>query len=206
MSTSRAIPRGTLSFNINAYIDSWAKQNSGFGRDRFLQAISQTLNRLIETLDIDILYVVTQVMDTPITQESLKGVQRRDRIHLVSNADYTYQEIAGLLQRADLHVGMRTHSLILAAAVGTPMVAINSYPKTAGFMKTIGQDDRVIYFDQLSTDALTVAVSQAWHDRDLIRAAMLPQIQREQAKARSSAALVTKLLSLSEQLEVSMVG
>ncbi|MBE9126147.1 MULTISPECIES: polysaccharide pyruvyl transferase family protein [unclassified Coleofasciculus] len=187
-------PNGTLGFNINAYIDSWSKDNKSFGREQFLQIIGSTLDRLIEELDIDILYTITQVMDTKITNESLKYVKRRDRIQVVSNANYTYQEIAGLLERVDVHVGMRTHSLILASAVLTPILGINSYPKTAGFMQTIDQDKWAIDFDKLTPENLTNLIKRAWKQRHETQAAMAPLVQREQAKALSSVALISNLL------------
>ena len=187
-------PRGTLSFNINAYIDSWSKKHN-FGRDRFLQAIGSTLDRLIDELDIDVMYTITQVMDTKITNESLQYVKRRDRVRVVSNATYTYQEIAGLLERADVHVGMRTHSLILSAAVHTPVVGINSYPKTAGFMKTIGQEQWLIDFDKLTTKSLTDLIKSAWLERQQTRETMAPLIEQEQAKARRSVELIGHVLA-----------
>lgn len=195
---------GTLGFNINAYIDNWRKDESGFGRDRFLQTIGETLDRMIAQLDCDVLYFITQVMDTQITEESLKYVKRRDRVKVVSNADYTYQEIAGLLQRVEVHVGMRTHSIILASGVNTPVVGINSYPKTAGFMKTIGQDHWAINFDQLNTESLVTLIQKAWQERHTTRETMKPLVQREQAKARSSVDLITQLLY--PQLEQQLVA
>lgn len=187
-------PNGTLGFNINAYIDSWSKKHKNFGRERFLRSIGETLDQLIEELDIDIMYTITQVMDTQITNESLKYVKRRDRIRVVSNAKYTYQEIAGLLQKVGVHVGMRTHSLILSAAVCTPIVGINSYPKTAGFMQTVGQGRWVINFDELTTDSLTTLIKKAWTEQQETKASMQPLVQREQAKAKSSVGLVTQVL------------
>ncbi|NEO81769.1 polysaccharide pyruvyl transferase family protein [Moorena sp. SIO4G3] len=199
-------PKGTIGFNINAYIDNWRKDNKTFGREPFLQAIGSTLDRLIEELDIEIMYTITQVMDTKITNESLKYVKRRDRIRVISNATYTYQEIAGLLQRVEVHVGMRTHSVILASGVLTPVVAINSYPKTAGFMKTIGQDNWLINFDELTTNTLTNLIKSAWEQRHETRAAMTPLVQREQAKARSSVELVSQLLAQGQQSEVQVTA
>jgi colanic acid/amylovoran biosynthesis protein len=188
-------PNGTLGFNINAYINSWSKENQALGRERFLRSIGETLDRVIAELDIDVMYVVTQVMDTQITNESLNYVKQRDRVRVVSNATYTYQEIAGLLQRVGVHVGMRTHSLILSAAVCTPMIGINSYPKTAGFMKTIGQDQWLINFDELNTHTLTALIKQAWQTRQATQTSMIPLVQQEQAKARSSVQLITELLA-----------
>ena len=57
-------------------------------RDRFLQAIGSTLDRLIDELDIDVMYTITQVMDTKITNESLQYVKRREHVRVVSNATY----------------------------------------------------------------------------------------------------------------------
>ena len=199
-------PKGTLSFNINAYIDNWSKNSKTFGRERFLQAIGSTLDQLINDLYIDVMYTITQVMDTKITNESLKYVKRRDRIRVISNATYTYQEIAGLLQRVEVHVGMRTHSVILASGVLTPVVAINSYPKTAGFMKTIGQDNWSIDFDRLTTNNLTNLIKSAWKQRHETRAAMTPLVQREQAKARRSVEMVSQLLAQQQQSEVQVTA
>lgn len=199
-------PKGTLGFNINAYIDNWSKNSKTFGRERFLQAIGSTLDQLINELDIDVVYTITQVMDTKITNESLKYVKRRDRIWVISNAAYTYQEIAGLLQRVEVHVGMRTHSLILASGVLTPVVAINSYPKTAGFMKTIGQDNWLIDFDELTTKTLTNLIKSAWEQRHETRATMTPLVQREQAKARRSVEMVSQLLAQRQQSEVQVTA
>jgi N-acetylglucosaminyldiphosphoundecaprenol N-acetyl-beta-D-mannosaminyltransferase len=185
---------GTISFNINAYIDTWRKEGQPYGRERFLKTIAGTIDRLIDDLDIDIMYTITQVMDTQITQECLNYVQHRDRVKVVSNATYTYQEITGLLQRADLHTGMRTHSIILSAAALTPMVGINAYPKTVGFMETIGQDSWIINFDDLTVENYASLLKKAWEQRHVTKQNMKPLVEREQAKASGSVALVSKLL------------
>ena len=198
-------PKGTLSFNINAYIDAWRKDGKSFGRERFLKIIGTTLNKLIKELDVDVMYTITQVMDTKITLESLKYVHLRDRIKVVSNTTYTYQEITGLLQQAELHVGMRTHSIILAAAALTPVVGINAYPKTLGFMRTIAQDNWLINFDELTTDNFTALIKRAWEQRRATAEAMRPHVQREQSKAKSSVSLIGELLRQKKQSEQAFV-
>lgn len=88
---------------------------------------------------------------------------------------------------------MRTHSLILSAAVHTPVVAINSYPKTAGFMKTIGQEQWLIDFDKLTTESLTDLVKCAWSEHQQTRETMASLVE-QQAKARRSVELIGNLL------------
>jgi polysaccharide pyruvyl transferase WcaK-like protein len=108
---------GTISFNINAYIDSWQKIMEGgedFGREKFVDLIAKTLDRTIEDIKVDIMFTVTQVMDIKITKEVLAKVKNIEKIKIIANSQYTYQEITCLLSHCGLHVGMRTHSLILA--------------------------------------------------------------------------------------------
>jgi polysaccharide pyruvyl transferase WcaK-like protein len=188
---------GTISFNINAYIDSWqrlAKGGRELDRNHFVKLIGNTLDKVIEDLDVDIVYVVTQVMDLNIVHESLKDVKHRDRISVVSNQKYTYQELTGIFQRAEIHVGMRTHSLILAAAAITPMVNINAYPKSAAFLETIGQNEWIIEFEDLSVDNLTQIVKRAWNNRVETKKTMESFVRKEQEKAKKSVELIGHLL------------
>jgi len=191
-------PNGTISFNINAYIDSWqrlAKSGREFGREHFVKLIGETLDKIIIDLNVDIVYVVTQVMDLKIVHESLKYVQHRDRIRVVSNRKYTYQELTGFIHCAGLHVGMRTHSLILAAAALTPMIDINAYPKSAGFMKSIGQNDWIIEFEDLTIDNLINIIKKAWKQRFAIQKSLKPWIEKEQEKAKNSVKLLSMYLN-----------
>ncbi len=139
-------PAGTLSFNINPYLDAWIRSGSEaqLQRPAFVRTIAETLDTLIEKLGVDIMFLTTQMMDYEIVRETLALIRHRERVRLVGLATYDYREITGLLSRCGLHVGMRTHSKILAAAAHTPMVTINAYPKSVGFVRTIGMGDWVV--------------------------------------------------------------
>jgi polysaccharide pyruvyl transferase WcaK-like protein len=199
-------PNGTMSFNINTYIDTWQQNGQSYGRERFLKTVAATIDRLIEDLGIDIMFTITQVMDTTVTQECLAHVQHRDRVKVVSNATYTYQEITGLLQRVGIHTGMRTHSTILAAAALTPMVGINAYPKTPGFMRTIGQGDWIIDFSDLTVENYSTLLKKAWHQRHTTKAQMEPLVAREQAKASNSANYVSEFLKSDNFLRPQLIA
>jgi len=49
------------------------------------------------------------------------------------------KEVAALFSQAELVIGMRLHSLIIAAALGTPMVGISYDPKVEAFLRTVEQ-------------------------------------------------------------------
>lgn len=181
-------PRGTVGFNVNAYLDAYLNPPGG-GSDpqQFQDVIAQSVDRVIEATGLEALFVVTQVMDLPITRQVLSRIRHRDAVRLVSNQDYTYEELAGILGGLELLVGMRTHALILASAMGTPVVGILSYPKTAGYLASIEQERWCIPFHQLSVPTLTSLVLEACERRAEMRAALAPAIEREKRKARGSA-------------------
>ena len=74
------------------------------------------------------------------------------------------------------------------------MVNINAYPKSAGFMQTVGQGDWTVNFEDLSVEYLTTTMLKAWERRDQTRNEMLPLVNVEKAKARDSVRLVSDLL------------
>lgn len=186
-------PNGTIGLNINAYIDDWSQRGS-LNREDFCSIIAETADKLIDHLDVDILFTVTQIMDMKITQECVERIHRRDRVRVVGNKDYTYQELAGLLGKVDVHAGLRTHTLIFCAAVGTPMISINAYPKSAGFLETVGMGDWTIDFGELSVHNLFDIMIRAWGIREQLREKMRPIVDVEKKKARASVGLISKLL------------
>lgn len=181
-------PKGTLSFNINPYIDSWltAKGESGLGRADFTDIISQSLDRLINELGVNILFTTTQTMDFSIVKEVVEKMALAKAVTILGNPEVDYEQITGLLALCGLHVGMRTHSKILAAAAHTPMVTINAYPKSVGFVKTIGMEDWVINLEDLGVEALVDIVTRAWTNRKALQAQMIPRVKEEQQRATSA--------------------
>jgi polysaccharide pyruvyl transferase WcaK-like protein len=186
-------PNGTIGLNINAYIDSWSRSGKLSSHD-FHALIAETADRLIEDLDVDIMFTVSQVMDMKRTLGCVQKIRRRERVRIIGNDKYTYQELAGLLSRLKIHAGLRTHPLIFCAAVNTPMINIEAYPKSAGFLRTIGMDNWNISLDGISVDNLTGIVKKAWCEQESLRRMMQPIVDQEKKKARASVDLVSKIL------------
>ncbi len=184
---------GTIGLNVNAYIDNWSETGT-LNRGDFCKILAGTADALIETLDVDILFTVTQIMDMKITLECVQQIKRQDKVRVVGNKDYTYQELAALLGKVAVHAGLRTHTLIFCAAVGTPMISIDAYPKSAGFLKTVGMGDWSIGLDELSVENLSAIMRRAWDEREQLSEKMAPIVELEKKKARDSVNLVTQLM------------
>ena len=190
-------PKGTLSFNINAYIDSWVKLvegGEGINREKFVKLIGQTLNSLVEKLGVNIMFTTTQIMDYKIVNETMQHVTNKDRVKVIGNAHYDYKEITGLLSKCGLHVGMRTHSKILAAAALTPMVTINAYPKSVGFVRTLGMENWIINFSDLEVEKMTTIIKNAWDKRIELKEKLIPRVKAEQQKAKQAVDLLDTYL------------
>ncbi len=185
--------KGTIGLNVNAYIDDFNQQGS-MKREEFCRIIATVADQLITRLGVDILFTVSQIMDMKITRECVQNSNHQERIKIVGNCDYTFQELSGLLSKVAVHAGMRTHTLIFCAAVNTPMVNINAYPKSAGFLKTIGMEDWTITFNDVTVEHLLTKIIHAWENRETLREQMKPAVDREKQKARSSVDHVSPIL------------
>jgi polysaccharide pyruvyl transferase WcaK-like protein len=177
-----------LTWNVNSYIDVFVRdRGQRTGLEEFAAMMSQAVNQVLQRLDRNIVFVMTQPMDMKINQLVMDGIDQKDRIRFISNKKYSFAELAGVFSRADIHVGMRTHSLILASSVCTPVVGIIATPKNRGYMKSIDQDDRMVEFDVLTPEYLSDKVAATWGNRVLLREEMAPIIVREKAKAAAAA-------------------
>jgi polysaccharide pyruvyl transferase WcaK-like protein len=177
-----------LTFNVNSYIDVFVRvRGKRIGIEEFSDLMSTAVNQVLSRVDANIVFVVTQPMDMKITNMVLSGIKQPGRIRMIKNPDYTYAELAGVFSRAQIHVGMRTHSLILASSVVTPVVGIISTPKNRGYMKSIRQDERMVEFDVLTADYLADMVVTTWNNREALREELAPIIAAEKTKAAGAA-------------------
>ena len=177
-----------IGFNVNSYVDAFVKSDgTSFGRDNLIDLYAETVDRVIEKLDVDVIFVETQHMDMGIAGEVLKKIKNKERIRLMTNKKYSFEEICSVLKRLELFVGMRTHSLILSSAMGTVPVGIITYPKNRGYMRTIGMDKNLIAFRDLSVEKYVDLIVRSFENREELKNEMVPLLVKEKAKAREAA-------------------
>ena len=179
--------RPVIGFNVNSYVDAFVrKDGASFGRETLVRLYAETVDRVIESLGVDVIFVETQHMDMKIAGAVLASIKQRERVRLISNKKYSYNDICAVLRRLELFVGMRTHSLILSSAMGIVPVGIVTYPKNRGYMRTIGLEDNLIEFADLSTEKFVQLIRSVYERRNEIKEKMIPNLLREKAKARDA--------------------
>jgi polysaccharide pyruvyl transferase WcaK-like protein len=185
-----------LSFNINSYIDMFVKNNGkSIGFERFVSIIAETIDKVVEQMDKKVILVITQAMDVKIAKNVLDKLRNIQSVTMVTNKKYTHNELAGILSQVEMHVGMRTHSVILATSCCVPSLCIVYRPKNRGYMNAIDQKNMLIELDERFTSHnLFQSIKKTWNDRKKIKKSLQPSIAREKKKARESALFLEKYL------------
>ncbi len=189
-------PNGTIGFNVNAYIDNWSMEGT-YSREDFCRDIAGAADKSIESLDVDIIFFITQIMDLPVTEQTIGLMKHADRVKIFSNKGlkYNYEAITGIIGRLELHNGLRTHPLIFSAAMNVPMIGLTSYPKSTGFLRTVGMEDWQVPFSNLNADSLAAQIEKLWLVRKEVAKKMQPIAEAEKAKAKLTATFLKKYLA-----------
>ena len=188
--------RPVIGFNVNSYIDAFVREKGKkFGRDQLVTLYARTVDRVVEILGVDVIFIETQHMDMGIAQQVLDQIKNKDHIRLVSNKRYSYSDICAVLKRLELFAGMRTHSLILSSAMHTPPVGILTYPKNLGYMRTIGLENNLVDFRELTVERYSDLIIQTFENRKTVKQQMIPRVQREKEKAAAAADTLAHYLS-----------
>lgn len=127
------------------------------GLDRFVLKLANALERLASRLDAELVWAPHLIWDTRVVCDVLERASPRlsrfnsDMLPVVRGAGRA-SEFFAEYEHADLVIGMRSHSLIVAAGLGVPFLAIESHPKVPGFMRSIGLGDLTIPADSADLD------------------------------------------------------
>ncbi len=99
-----------------------------------------------------------------------------------------YDDLAAttrLLASADLVIGERLHSVVLAAAVGTPFVAVEYRPKLRDFARSVDRDDAVVRTDEI--DRLDTVVDSVLAEGPAFAEAVTEDVETYRSRQREAA-------------------
>lgn len=109
--------------------------------------------------------------------ETLKdGPKLAGRIE--SEAALTVEQLLNQLNVADLVISPRFHNLVLAGALGKPVIALSDHAKLDSLMAGFGLSEFSLPLGSLDLESLTAAFSRAWHDAERIRVCIRDKTER----------------------------
>lgn len=163
----------------------------------FKMTLAQTADALIDQLGARIVFIPMHFGDRAGDASICNGVlvlmKSSDEACLLSER-CTPQEMMTLLGEMDIVIGMRLHSLILAATMNVPVIGIAYDPKIIGFMSSINQDKYAISIEDLRVERCLSLVESIWLHRDQIRREIQERVTRLKQKALWNVQLICKML------------
>ena len=184
-----------LGFNINAYIDTWVKtEKEPINKIIFLKDIASVLDKVIEDLNVNVIFFATQHMDIPIISKVIDYIKNKDKVNLITNKKYSNQEIMGLLGKMELFVGMRLHSLILASAMHTPILGLIYQDKVRNYLKELNLEEQRLEFSDFNVENLLDVIKRSWYEREEIKKHLSIRIEKLKKKAKETPRMVIDLL------------
>ena len=91
---------------------------------------------------------------------------------------------------------MRLHSLILSAAMYTPVLALAYAPKVRHFARMLGLTGETFEFAGFTAERFANALAAAWERRAATRARMVPDVDAAKGRARAAFdALVARVVA-----------
>lgn len=117
----------------------------------------------------------------------------KDKAHVVDRP-LAPRDMMSCLQYFDILVGMRLHGLILAAAMGVPVVGIAYDPKIGHFLDALGCSDYCVGVESTDIQQLVTIVKNAWADRDWLRMTMTEALDEMKRRAAEDLTWLTSEL------------
>jgi polysaccharide pyruvyl transferase CsaB len=124
--------------------------------DGFVTQLAAQLDRLVTAHDAQILFIPLQNSphrseNDPAIALKVLGQMKHPSRAVIVRGTYTPGDKMSMLATADVVIGMRLHSVVMAAAAGVPVVAMVYDPKVDNTMKALGASDLALGVEDLSS-------------------------------------------------------
>lgn len=178
-----------LGVNVTSYVDSWLpKAERVRDRSAFIDSIAEGIRRAKKASNppFETIVFSTHPMDEHACRRLAEGVGGK----VITNTDYLSHDVQAMMQRCELFVGMRFHSIVLSAAVGVPVVGMIYAPKVRGFMRLVECERYGIELASLDPETLERCISAAWTERVHLRELQQGHVEGFKAGAHRASAMI----------------
>lgn len=164
------------------------------GMEAHTAALAVAADAVIDRLGARIVFIPLQAPGDAEAAAAVRSVMRRPEEAFSLSGQATPPEIAAVLGQMKLVIGMRLHSLILAAGQGVPCVGVIYDPKVANFARCAGLGDYLCDFELLAAGGLAERVFPLWENYAAVtgrlRAAVAALADAADANGRLAAELL----------------
>ncbi|WZL72169.1 polysaccharide pyruvyl transferase CsaB [Clostridiaceae bacterium 35-E11] len=149
---------------IGFAIRGWQKN------EKLKENIAKTADKLIENYGAQVAFIPFHFGEDMKMMEDIEETMMHKAIFIKNK--YDIYEMLGIVGNLDLLIGVRLHSLIFAAIMNIPMIAISYDPKIDSFMESLGLST-LCSVDELAYEDLLLAIenkrNQSLQDKEVLR-------------------------------------
>ncbi len=172
---------------------------------RHLEMISETIDGIVERLGATVVFLPHCVgfgerNDDRVTAREIRKLCRSKESVKIIDTELSPMELKGIIGRFDLFLGERLHSVIAAASMGVPSIAL-SYSKDPrlGMVRPIVTDAYICQLEGLTVEGLLTKVCALWEGRFEVAAALRSRSEIIRARARMNGERLEGLLERRRQ-------
>jgi polysaccharide pyruvyl transferase CsaB len=151
---------------LGAAVREW---NIGVDQAAWMEKAARALDHLADQIDVEIVFLAFQTPPaderTPSDADISAEVAVQMRHSAAVKTPESPRAMLEALASCDLVLGMRLHSILLAARLGVPSVGLIYDPKVASAMRDLGIEAYAHDLTTLDADALTNSLLQAFQRR-----------------------------------------
>ena len=151
--------------------------------ERYSTALTDALSRTYKELGVAPVFVLQDMTtfhgksDIQVIRDLSERLRRRDMPVHVMDDDIGPSALADVYRKCDLVIGTRFHSCVLAAAAGTPAIAIEYQgTKTRGLLRSLDMEAHVHTLNGLTGDALMDDIRTVLENRSEITASLRAKV------------------------------
>ena len=190
-------------FTVSISVREWSHTGAGMSVDNYAQTIADIADWLVKEKNANVVFASTctglagyhkddRLMAGQVVEHMEYG--QRNEVQILAG-EYTPQDLIGIYEQMDLHIGMRMHSNILAMMAETPVVAIQYQFKTEGLMEQFGLLDYMIDINDVDEESLRQIVDNALSNRSSMMRTIQSELPAIQTESSRSAQLITEFIN-----------
>lgn len=187
---------------VSISVREWKHTDENTTVEDYSQTIADVADWLVEEKNSNVVFASTCTSlagyhndDRLIAAQivNLMECNERDKVQILTG-EYMPQQLVGIYDQMDLHIGMRMHSNILALMSETPIVAIQYQFKTKGLMDMFNILDYMIDINNIERESLQCIVNNAFSNYSKLTETITSELPAIQQESRRSAHLIKKHL------------